>query len=65
MVEMDRGVNRSYDGSVLGKAAPSTTDGSYGPAKFLQEALVSPRGSVSISPSKQGRRQTWGPHMSR
>lgn len=34
-------------------------------AKFLQEALVSPKGSVSLSPQKAGRRQSWGPHMSR
>ena len=33
--------------------------------KFLQEALVSPKGSVSLSPQKAGRRQSWGPHMSR
>lgn len=38
---------------------------STGVAKFLQEALVSPKGSVSLSPQKAGRRQSWGPHMSR
>lgn len=38
---------------------------SSGVPKFLQEALVSPKGSVSLTPDKKGRRQSWGPHMSR
>ena len=35
-------------------------------ARFLQEALVSPRGSVALSPhASNARRKSWGPHMSR
>ena len=33
--------------------------------KFLEGVLMSPNGSVAFSPQKPGRRQSWGPHMSR